>query len=108
MTYSCCDFTDDVFNAFEKGGVVNHETCDYGDNLDQNGQLLLDAFYAYFPTKDSTNMERAEAALKHLTAARDLLKAAGADRTLECVRHAISSAKGGVRAAQYRDRRASR
>jgi hypothetical protein len=48
----------------------------------------------------------AQQALDHLMAARDALRAAGASRTLERLSQTISSAKGAVRAAGYRDQRA--
>ena len=47
-------------------------------------------------------------ALEYLIKARDLLKVVGAPKTLKRVRAAISSAKGAVRAASYRDARYER
>jgi len=46
-----------------------------------------------------TALERTDAALAHLMIARDLLKQAGAVKTLARVRLAISSCKGAVRHA---------
>ncbi len=52
--------------------------------------------------KSLTKEEAARLGLLHLAAARDLMKEAGAKRTLARLRSTISSAKGAIRAAGYR------
>lgn len=52
-----------------------------------------------------SNRAKAEIALAHLRAARDIFKAIDNKRTVERIRHAISSAKGAVRIQEYRETR---
>lgn len=47
----------------------------------------------------------AEKALQHLQLALTYAQNAGSVRTVDRIKHAISSARGAVRAAQYRDAR---
>jgi hypothetical protein len=56
----------------------------------------------------TTEKEKADAALAHLTAARDLLTEIRAVKTLARVRLAISSAKGAARHAAHAPYRAER
>lgn len=59
---------------------------------------------AYGDSPDATHAGRVGAALKHLTTARDLLKAAGCStRLLAKLRLTISSAKGALRHAEHKD-----
>lgn len=105
MTYSCSDFTDDILNAL--GVNVPDE---WADEPGEQANLALGEIerlrtLANQGTKDESKEHKATRALIHLKAALALLDAAGSTRTAERVRAAISSAKGAVRAAGYRDRR---
>lgn len=50
-------------------------------------------------------VQAARAAVEAIQYARDCLKVSASPRTLERVAHALSSAKGAVRAAEYRKQR---
>lgn len=59
-------------------------------------------------TSDMTREQKAMLALNHLRSARELLRGAGARRTLAKLRDIMDSAEGAVRAARYRDMRMAR
>lgn len=112
MTYSCSDFTDTILDALgidpcrpslpTPGPIPDEPENDPGYQADlclaeiERLQRLANLATGAPPVM------KARAALEHLIAARDLLKAVGAERTLDRVRHAISSAKGAVRHAEHR------
>lgn len=60
------------------------------------------------PSRLVDSVHAAECGLQKLLAARAWFKLAGSSRTVARVDAAISSARGAVRAAGYRDRRGSR
>lgn len=112
MSYSCADFYDDVMNAAERLLTPAerrrlNETEGPAPGADAILRILR-AIPTPKPVKRSKQVYQngddrlVEDALMELRRALKNLKLAGAVKTAERVRHAISSAKGAVRAVGYR------
>lgn len=105
MSYSCSDFTDSILDAL----AIELDPADYDSPSAQADLALAEITrlqaIARLTREPATDAERVRQAIEHLKRARDLLKTAGATRTVERVRLAITSAGGAERHAigkQYR------
>lgn len=97
MTYSCTDFTDDVFDALAEAGAI-HESEANDDNLADNASLQADyalaAIGRFTELRDAANayraLLRATANINDLAGANLLDAAARLDAALDAVRQPSS------------------
>ena len=106
MTYSCCDFFDDICAALDA-----HDTNDDGieDNVSTMGDICLkeidrlrrrDEALKVLSGPANTRLERVHAARVYCALARDLLREAGADHAANYVARALKSVDGAERHAR--------
>lgn len=104
MTYSCCDFTDDILNALNVD--VPDRDCDNPsaqadlalaeiDNLQKRSAML-----ALLEDTHRTKADNIKLAIMLIRSAREHLRVAGADKAADYVQRALKSVEGAQRHAR--------
>jgi hypothetical protein len=111
MSYDPADLCDDVLARCAELGLIDPRSIPEGDLAAQGALVIgaLNALAAQLPSgaaNANADLHNCRRALWHLARAREALAMAGAPRSLERVRLAISSTKGAIRNAHNKPLRA--